>query len=143
MPHLLGLPAELLHMIIHELVAEDPHKAWRIRGVCHTSSKCIEDDILTNQPRAMLKNSQPQKSDCGVTVQHNMVQYLQYRVRKPLDINPDLPNAIAKMTDYICTTLPLSEIRSGTRCGTLSAKVLCPSLGRAESVRCCGRINNH
>jgi hypothetical protein len=81
MPHLLSLPAELFHMVIHELVAENPYKAWRFRGVCHTFFNSIKDDIFMNQPLAKLKTIQPQKSDYGLIIQHNMAQYLQYRVR--------------------------------------------------------------
>lgn len=126
-------------MVIRELVVEDPHQAWRSREVCRTFADAIKADIIMNQPRAKLKMVQPQKSDCAMMVERNMAQCLRYRMKKPLGVNPDLPNAIAKMTDYICTTVPKGGLSPGTRFGTLSAQVLFLSSGRATFSRCCGR----
>jgi hypothetical protein len=65
--------------MVHHLVTADLKNAWKQRMVYRTFAAEIKHDILANQPMNVLDRATE-------IVSNNMAQYLQNRMKKPLDM---------------------------------------------------------
>jgi hypothetical protein len=94
------IPAELVHMITHELVCDGLKEAWKLRGICSVFPDAIEEDILLRQPSDHLKT--------GGDITDNLApRYLAERVRRPnlADVQQAVPNEVRKLHAFLCNDL--------------------------------------
>lgn len=110
MSNLLDLPAELLQMVIHELVitSKDPSclwrpsshpgigQLWKLRGVCRSFAAEIEREVFSQQPREFYSHRNIQR-----LIKTHFSRFVLQVSRKPGSVNEKMFTRLQRMVQYI------------------------------------------
>ncbi|KAH7378434.1 hypothetical protein DE146DRAFT_774482 [Phaeosphaeria sp. MPI-PUGE-AT-0046c] len=126
---LLDLPTELLHKILHYASDNGADGLIPLRPACRFLRDRVDDHIFIETSLAELKSSKY----IGY-IRKNVKGYLFGQIIKVsgLDVQPELPVIVHKMTDYLCSALQYTTEEDRMSCQKCLCVELCHYYGRSR-----------